>query len=198
MIRQEVVSTSRLKGIPDLGTRPNYSHKKTKIERLRNLDRDSILLLRLAIFSSGQQTFQRSQSVNLFVASFHPIHAFFLSYISRATVARYIIIFLRKTKPVALYVPSILPLFPPILFTIFNPSYIPAISNFQKSPRTTSRLVEHRSKVRRKERRKASDERDVRVSRMDTNQWQARERNALFTDNRYRQSLLPILPVLPI
>lgn len=48
-----VVVTSRLKGILNFGARPNYSHKKTKIERLCNLDRDSILVLRVAIFSSG-------------------------------------------------------------------------------------------------------------------------------------------------
>lgn len=48
-----VVVTSRLKGILNFGARPNYSHKKTKIERLCNLDRDSILVLRAAIFSSG-------------------------------------------------------------------------------------------------------------------------------------------------
>lgn len=81
--------TSRLKGIPGLGTLPNYSHKKTKIEILCNLDRDAILVLRVAISSSEQyiESITRFCSCFLFRSDQDPVHFACLSQL------RYVIIF---------------------------------------------------------------------------------------------------------
>lgn len=93
-------STKCLKDIPDLGTLPNYSHKKTKIEMLRNLDQDSILVLRVAIFSSWQYI----KSTTWFCITdlwLETIRISSISHVCRATALCNHL--RRKTKRVALY-----------------------------------------------------------------------------------------------
>ena len=93
-------STKCLKDIPDLGTLPNYSHKKAKIETLRNLDQDSILVLRVAIFSSWQYI-KSTTWLSITDLRLETIGISSISHVCRATALCNHL--RRKTKRVALY-----------------------------------------------------------------------------------------------